>query len=416
MVRVLPRLKQVPVSFEKFVLPRKCPRSLRRPVPPRPSFAAVDHVRSILLDDATTNPITNPRVYIRHKSLPPLPRRFDKTREPTEDDRPRAMSFDERRFASSPYLRMLASPLRQCILTSRFMPNDFLVRLAVQRVPGAQHTFIPDGLQHTKFTARRSGHAHYVPCTRHAIALLANLSIRRRAAHGIRPHPLLADHIAHLLRLRVLQELEVLADTLQSSTRASNAPLLRRLTRAELATIRNTHTVPHPGALAVLIVPPLQKDPATGLRPAPNMSPAPPPPDTAPPKRPLDLPACELYPVHPPQWPDAAGDGILPEERIPLYNGAVMFPERGQRAALEARLRRLLQLQWEARPPPAAEPANSKMSHAFLLCSDAESVLRGDTVGVAIALWRLRMFEDKGEDLQTHSVDPWEWTTRRKVE
>lgn len=331
---------------------------------------------------------------------------------------------------------MLASPLRQCILTSRFLPNgafpslhrgpllisaDFLIRLATQRLPkshrpsdwkrpSAPLTLLPDGLQHTKFTARRSGKAHYIPCTRRALALLADPSVKRRAANHVPVHPFLADHIAHLLRLRVLQELEILADTLQATKRAPSTPLLRRLTRAELDTIRTTQCIPHPGALAVLIVPPLQKDPATGLRPAPNMSPAPPPPDSAPPpKNPLTLPACRLYPTRPSQWPDDAGDGIVPEERIPLYNGVVMFPERGQRAALEALLRRLLQLERDARKAETAQPGG-KTSHAFLLCSDDESVLRGDTTGVAVALWRLRMFDDTGEDLQTQSVGGWEWT------
>ncbi|KAG6890881.1 hypothetical protein C0995_000838 [Termitomyces sp. Mi166 len=478
MARILPRLlarlerRPQPVCLEKYVLARKRPRSLRRPVPPPPSFRAADYARSILLHDPATNPITRSRVYVRHKSLPPLPRRFDRPRKPTRDapdDRPRPMSRRE--------LRMIASPLRQCVITGRFFPNgalthplstifvltpdtDFLIRLAVQRIPRSHcppnwkrpdvpQTLLPDGLQHTKFTVRRSGKAHYVPCTRTAIALLSDSSIRRRNAYNVPVHPLLAEHIAHLLRLRVLQELEVLADNLEAPTHKKPPPptgprLLRRLTHAELHTIRTTQTIPHPGALAVLIVPPLQKDPATGLRPAPNMSPAPPPSTTAPhPKNPVTMPGCVLYPTRPEVWADSEGDGLVPLERVPLYNGVVMFPERGQRAALEALLRRVLEIEWKAghkHAHPVREEGKvvengeeeegggeegegkgslkkktkTKTSPAFLLCSDEKSVLRGDTVGVAIALWRLRMFEDiKGEDLETQSVNGWEWTRRK---
>ncbi|KAH0587302.1 hypothetical protein J132_09478 [Termitomyces sp. J132] len=483
MTRILPRLlgrlerTSQRVSLDRFVLPRRRPRSLYRSVPTPPSFQPAHHPKSILLYDPPTNPITSSRVYDRHKTLPPLPRRFDKPRprKTTDEDGPRAMTLEERKFWSSPYLRMIASPLRQCIITSRFLPNDFLIRLAIQRIPkshypskwkrpNAPQTLLPDGLQHTKFTVRRSDKAHYVPCTRTSIALLAEPSVKRRAAHGVLVHPLLAEQIAHLLRLRVLQELEVLIDNLEAAAHKSlhrkpatskpktpitnPAPvprLLRRLTHSELHTIRTTQTIPHPGALAVLIVPPLQKDSVTGLRPAPNMSPAPPPPPTSEPTKPLTLPACVLYPTQPDAWDEEGG--TLPQEKVPLYNGVVMFPERGQRAALEGLLRRVLEIEWradqgcicadagkggknggeekdgeqkeeeeeaeEGKDMPKKSKSKSKPSHAFLLYSDEESVLRGDTVGIAIALWRLRMFEDKGEDVETQRVGGWEWTKKR---
>jgi len=42
---------------------------------------------------------------------------------------------------------------------------------------------------------------------------------------------------------------------------------------------------------------------------------------------------------------------------------------------------------------PVTRRLNDVASHAFLLLSSAETVLRADTVPLAIALWRLRMWE-----------------------
>lgn len=44
----------------------------------------------------------------------------------------------------------------------------------------------------------------------------------------------------------------------------------------------------------------------------------------------------------------------------------------------------------------SSRSANRLASPAFLLLSGAETVLRADTVPLAIALWRLRMWEDEG--------------------
>ncbi|KAG6817193.1 hypothetical protein H0H87_011551 [Tephrocybe sp. NHM501043] len=469
MARILPRLLAqlqrkplVPVDHTKFVLPRRRPTSLHRPTPPPPpSFSPAHYDRSILLHDPENNIITRSSVYARHKTLPPLPRRLGGRRTSTKDDGPRAMTREERRFWSSPYLRMIASPLRQCLVSHRFLPTDFLIRLAIHRIPPTHYpngwkrpeppqTFLPDGLQHTKFTARRSGKAHYVVCSRRAIALLADPAVKRRTAFGVPVHPLLADQIAHLLRLRVLQELELLADHLERppSTHRPRAEkdnkepqratrLVRRLTNTEWQHIRDTETIPHPGALAVLVVPPLQKDRATGLRPEPNMLAAPPPPAsdhaalTA--RRSASTPPCVLYPVRAAteaEWDENAGQGVVPRERVPLYHGSVMFPDRGQRAAMHASLLRLLRAEWNAgyvheRGAEKAEGngngngnrngvGKDKPSHAFLVSSNAETVLRGDTAPLAIALWRLRMFEDPGEDIASESTGGWEWTGTRK--
>ncbi|KAG6911705.1 hypothetical protein DXG01_007955 [Tephrocybe rancida] len=435
MPRILPRLLAQPLSHKldtPFTLKRRRPRSFKRPVPPPPSFKPSDHPRSILLHDPDTNPITRSRVHIRHKSLPPLPKKL-KVRK-YETDGPRGMTEQERRFWSSPYLRMLASPIRQCILTHRYLPNDFLLRLAIHRVPpshtpptwkrpDAPQVLLPSGLQSPQYSLRRSGKAHYTLLSRAALSRLSDPATKRRAAHNASPHPMLAEHVAHLLRLRVLQELELVAEAmerrqLRRRARAREPPtsrILRRLTRTEWGALRETGTAPFPGALAVLEAAPLRKDIATGRRIAPNMSAAPPSPeDVSQFKVPLHA-ASSLLPVCPePPYDPHAGSGVLPPERIPVYHGPALFPYRGQRAALDALLRRISGLEG-AEGYVEVPGGQEKRSYAYLLCADGESVGRVDTVGVAIALWRLRMFEDYGgavEELGEGGTEGWDWTGR----
>ncbi|KAF8076233.1 hypothetical protein FPV67DRAFT_1776787 [Lyophyllum atratum] len=429
MPRILPRLLTAierstePSSWTPFVLPRRGRESLHKPVPPRPSFHPAHHTKSILLDQHETNPITSSRVYVRHKSLPPRPRLSRRVKHRKDShDRPRAMTEHERQWWSSPYLRMLASPIRQCMATERYLPSDFLIRLAPMRLPPslspsgskratAPQTLIPDGLQHSKYTVRKSDKANYVLCNRASVSILAEYQAKRLASKGISIHPFLASQIAHLLRLRVLQELELLADQMQFLLDRGIQPkfksrLIRRLSRDEWAAFHTEGTIPYPNAIAVLVVPPLQKDPITKRRPEPSMSAAPPKPEDTAAAPKMVLPLCTLHPVAPAEWDPALGDEVLPEEQIPLYNGVALFPARSQRAALHALLTRLLGIERLSRHSP--DEGGGPASHAFLLCSDGESILRGDAAAVAIALWRVRMFEDAGEDVASQKTADWE--------
>ena len=115
---------------------------------------------------------------------------------------------------------------------------------------------------------------------------------------------------------------------------------------------------------------------------------------------------------------------LLPQAKIPLYNSVPLFPARAQRAALHLALNRLLNLERRARwrhqhaEPRQATQAGAqtdvrsdqdhfgttkkrargddKASHAYVLYSTADTVLRVDTVPLAIALWRLRLWEGGG--------------------
>jgi hypothetical protein len=221
----------------------------------------------------------------------------------------------------------------------------------------------------------------------------------------------LPDYIGHLLRLRILQELELLAERLQARPQgAKGSPLLRRLTWKEFSAIRAGKPLEDQDAVVILVVPPLNRDPATKMRPMSNESPLPPelPPlgvqPTAYNGDPLPLSTmCEAFS---PKDNQNLPDDIAPM-KVPLYNGVALFPSKAQRAALHERLCKVLMIERRARwrrhgivstsksgdSRPATRSLNNVASPAFLLRSGAETVLRADTVPLAIALWRLRMWE-----------------------
>ncbi len=213
----------------------------------------------------------------------------------------------------------------------------------------------------------------------------------------------------------MLQELEVLGQLLRRRSRnAEERPVLRRLTREEWKEISATGVIPYENAVAVLVVPPLNKDPNTKKRPEPPSSSNPIVEEPLVTGRPLP-PVSVLHPASPELEIDDA-ESFLPYARLPLYNGLALFPSRAQRAALHAALNQVLSVEHSARSREAGrtgpsekdnaigntqktdKPArnNEKASHAYLLCSDADSLLRADSVPLAIALWRIRMWEGAG--------------------
>jgi hypothetical protein len=238
-----------------------------------------------------------------------------------------------------------------------------------------------------------------------------------------------------LLRLRVLQEFEILVQTLKKRPRGPNeTSILRRLTRTEFKKIKETNVIPHCHAVAVLIVPPVNRDPATGQRPEPasTLDNSPPQDDQEQRMRPLP-PLSELLPSC---TPDHGDDGnthpfsAFSQAKVPLYNGLTLFPSRSQRAAFHRLLCQLLSIEARAGCSPDQGSSSSsdvsgerdtkrgkgdeKSSHAFLLCSSADTVLRGDAVGAAIALLRVRMWEGTGWHEGTEQNGGWLWEAYRR--
>jgi hypothetical protein len=335
-------------------------------------------------------------------------------------------------------VRMLSSPLREDKISGRIMPSDFLIRIGALRLPSprastkVEHILVPDGLLHPRFARSRTGLGAHVLCRRDGLPRLNERSALHRIIPHLRPHPHLAAQVSNALRLRVLHELEVLTtDLAYHPVGAHDAPLLRRLTRREFAAFRAGEPLPDLGAVAVLVVPPVNRDPVSKTRPErPSpMDPRPlvPEPEQPPAKRPHKALSAlhEIASVNAPasQGPEAEGSwfkGFSPPHaaQVPLYNGAVLFPHRGQRAALHTALCALLKPDrkalWRRNEPTPGETkphpvGMDRASHAFLLRSDADTVRRADSVPLAIALWRLRMWEGDAWETGAH-VSQWDVT------
>ena len=264
----------------------------------------------------------------------------------------------------------------------------------------------PDGILHPKYASRKFGGGFYVLCWRKAVENLQKGAYKRVSAQLSYP-PHLPDYVAHLLRLRVLQEFELLAQRLEYAVKHSKSlglhgTILRRLTNEEWDTLKSTGVIPYPSAVAVLDIPPVDVDPITNERPQPSMSALPPEDED----RPADAPPISVL------MPTSTGflkdpDGILPHAQVPLYNSKAAFPSRSQRAALNAILTRILtaedtvrrlHIKWgkvQPFPTECNSPASTP-SRTLLLCSDSSTAKRGDPAAIARALWRLGMYESDG--------------------
>ncbi|PBL02645.1 hypothetical protein ARMGADRAFT_265070 [Armillaria gallica] len=432
MPRILPRLivklaDQPAQQHQRFLVKRKRKFSRHEPVPPRPSFDPEQYSESILL--SPDNPITSSRQHVRRKSLPP--RVFvAKGAKPRQGsmEHPREMTAEERRWWSSPYLRMLSSSTRRCIVTQQDLPTDFMIRLGLLQLPAPRANrsdnrsiIMPDGLEHSKFATRRSGRSTYILCWKRVFDNLDPNMFRRVTANP-HLHSLVVKQISHLLRVRILQELQLLAEQMQHwSTRLPVPPILRRLTREEFKDVKNKGTIPYPNAVALLVVPPLKPDPQSKKKVEGSTSPLPLteaeekiPPGVQ--DRP-SLPLSTLYPLSSHAITASDLSQQLSSPQVPFYNGVSLFPARPQRASLHALLLRILTIERQARVRAKANSStgttnakgDQKGSHAFLLCSDEETIKRGDTAAVAVALWRLRMFEE-GTDWEESS----RWVLRQK--
>ncbi|KAI0660848.1 hypothetical protein C8Q70DRAFT_972874 [Cubamyces menziesii] len=444
MPRLIPRLLRA-LDHARTRPPRITRRPSLPPLKPRNprNFTRPEDVdisphgrtKSILLDRAALRLIYRHSRYQRSKGIAPQVH-ISKTRWKAAQRRgcvppglpPREMTQEERSFYANPYLRMLGSPLRQCFHTGWLLPRQMLIRmtpmlfsqLASEKPKCA---FLPSGLEHPAFTRFEGGRSSYLLCYKPVFDLVRETGAYRRFNPGdtqlITMHPLVTQQIGHLLRVRVLQELQLLARQILRRRRLAKPdepPLLRRLTRAEWNDIKATGVIPHRNAVAVLVVPPPNRDPVTKSRPTPFASPSPPPDASVPKELPRTLPLSVLYPTAEEerrpsdvQLPDA-----VPPSCVPLYNGATLFPSPTQRAALHAALGQVLAaestVRFMIRSRPALPPQEStdgrpvrakgdqKASHAILVCSDEQTLLRGDTVPLAVALWRVRMWEGGLDD------------------
>jgi len=118
--RLLRQLEHAPILGSTRRVPADPIRRRRKSSPhgavlPFPSLSPLNRTRSILLDDV--NPVINASAYTRHKYLPPRVRINDSLRRAAvaaDDDRPRHMNEEERRWWASPYCTLYDVPFYAC--------------------------------------------------------------------------------------------------------------------------------------------------------------------------------------------------------------------------------------------------------------------------------------------------------------
>lgn len=231
-----------------------------------------------------------------------------------------------------------------------------------------------------------------------------------RITPSLRSHSLLIEHISHYLRLRALQELEMLVARLRAAPKPKSLTdhtIVRRLTRSEWDMLKTEGRIPWKDAIFVVVAPPVNRDPITKVRVKPGMDVLPPPvekDEQLPLEKPMPPlpPLSELFPVSlEPQKDDPLEDGIkIRRYEVPLYNGLPMFPIRAQRALLHKYLSQLAGIERKASHYTKQDISDNenreKQTFAYLFYSNEQTVQRVDTVPLAIALWRIRMWEGAG--------------------
>ena len=217
-------------------------------------------------------------------------------------------------------------------------------------------------------------------------------------------HKHLAKQIEHDLRMRIIQELQMLTKALSRRPKKNEpAPtILRRLTRAEFKELRETGAIPHQDAVAVLIVPPVNRDPLTKVKPIPSLRPeiieGEQGSSARLQRRPLPPLSTMLGTrLESSQELELSVANLVPDVQVPLYHGLSMFPSASQRAVLHKSLCEVLGAERRYRSGKSSNTSNissdDKGSHAFLLVSNERTVKWADSVALSIALWRLRMWQ-----------------------
>ncbi|KAG8953615.1 hypothetical protein FRC04_001819 [Tulasnella sp. 424] len=344
---------------------------------------------SILLDQA--DPITTPRAF------GPLRKK------------PWEVSSSAAQKWNTPFLRMLASPLRRTVGSDQYLPSDFLIRLGIVHQPtaatdakdaGKQHQhlsnlyILPDGLLHPQFETKRNARGAYVPCWKSAVELALRKGQLKRIHNSANLHPLLVHQISHQLRSRVLQELVLLDKRLGVLRRhrgfESSSNILRRLTPQECSGFSG----PSPSRSISLETSSSQKPLAIIL------CPQQPTPEHVAENQLATLPIQIDYPPPEPLLSPyeliSFSSSPSAEVSLPLYHGSRIFRVSAEQTRLRLALDRVIDRDQQQKSPSRSD---SKLaveldgsSDAYLLQSPTDGA-EIDPVPLAISLWRLRLWE-----------------------
>lgn len=350
---------------------------------PRFSPAYLGRKRSIILDgdDASQNVIINPDLLKLHKN-----RSISQNGVSVSN----SMTDEEFSWWSNPFLRMLSSPLRMCILTRRYAPKDHLIRLTATLAPGtnpptssAPAFITPTDLHHPRYASRPEGLGAYVACSKNGIQLLSSKGRHRGIFPGAEIHSLLGDQITAGLRARCVEEAELLAGRIRTGTRLKQgediAIAVRRLTLNEYEAALKQNLIEDPKAVAVLVVP------------KPDL---PPNPSAVTEQSRMLLRGLAISTPH----TTTESGPALPAPRIPMYFWSNLVHDQSLlallRKALDSALsgeRIALRRARESLPGIRTfmdMPYEPKAKDAYALCASR----RVDVVPLAIALWRLRLW------------------------
>ncbi|KAG8690162.1 hypothetical protein FRC09_012105 [Ceratobasidium sp. 395] len=340
--------------------------------------------RSILLDgdDASQNVVINKDLLKHHKNAGAVPQA--KTAGHV------MMSDEEFACWSNPFLRMLSSPLRMCVLTKRYAPIDHLIRVTATLLPSPDTPIssstpayiTPTDIHHPRYATRPEGTGAYIACSRRSIPLLLGRGRHRGIFPGAEIHSLLEDQITVGLQARCAEEAELLAARIKSSPIQQSAPLglaVRRLTAVEYEVALRDGTISDSSVSAVLVVPKFDEAPDSGT-----------------------VQKTGLL-LRRPSLPSSSISGStfgLAAARVPIFSGLDMIQDTSLRGRLRKSLDQALSAERKALQSARSRipeiqafmslPYEPKARDAYALCASR----RTDTVPLVIALWRLRMWDD----------------------
>ncbi|KAG8986160.1 hypothetical protein FRB93_005503 [Tulasnella sp. JGI-2019a] len=353
--------------------------------------------RSILIDEQ--NPILQPAIYSLHKAS--LKRHTPSSRSGGQEL--------ENAAPSNPYFRMLASPIRQTVHDGQYSPSDFLIRLSIVQTPapptsnatGSIHYAIPDGLEHASFRGRTNWKGFYVPCWRDAFQTIVSSGRLKRVDPVAQYHSLLTAQISHQLRVRIIQELIIIGDKLSDPhmmAHTATPQVLRRLTRREWLDVKAGQlplSINTASTVAILVVPKPRVPDDIASRVKSSW---------------MDTVAMDpgvAKDASPKAFELLRTNTLLQSNNVhvPLYHGGAIFSRAEERMKLRLGLDRILGSERQGGWKPQGfmqdiakirgDPLD-KASDAYVLYSSRETMRRIDTAPLAIALWRLRLWEGVG--------------------
>ena len=232
--------------------------------------------------------------------------------------------------------------------------------------------------------------------------------------------------------MRALQELELLVEAYSqfrkfSSPQLEPAPLVSRLTRVEWLKFRRKGVIPlmDPSVILIIILPRVPKGPDSGGSEPSEAAPTPDVSDTA--SNPLHRPVAALHPLslHAQTNLEHNLPPETPQHLVPVYNGATLFPSRDLRLAFRILLQRQFSMEQsiqKSQRDSGTEPTvpeqstkgslkpKPKYSDAYVLRSPSvNSRAVPDVTPLAIACWRVRMWEGEAWERQDQSENDCHW-------